>query len=302
MKKYLAEFFGTFVLVLCGCGTAVMVGGVTGGLAAGFVGDVAIALAFGLSIVAAAYVIGPISGCHVNPAVSLAMLIDGRMNLKDFFGYIIGQVLGALAASGLLCVIVEYSGKLSISKNGLGADGYGAYSAVGAGCGVALITEIILTFIFVMTILGVTANKSTSNIAGLVIGLTLTLVHLIGIPITGTSVNPARSIGPAIWLQGDALSQLWVFILGPCIGAALAALIYRGLISGKTEPEKEAVSDAKAEEKTTAVKAETAAPEQKAPAAKKAAPAKTTSKAPAKTAAKAPAKAPAKRGRPPKAK
>lgn len=236
MKKYLAEFFGTFILVFCGCGTAVVVGGIQSGISGSFVGDVAIALAFGLSIVAAAYAIGPISGCHVNPAVSLAMLITKRLSAKDFIGYVIAQLVGALAASGLLCVVVEYSSVLSIDQNGLGQNGFGENSAIGAPMAVALLVEIVLTFIFVMTILEVTKTEKTANIAGLVIGLTLTLVHLIGIPITGTSVNPARSLAPAIWSGADALSQVWVFIVAPLVGAALAAIIYHAFMNTeKTE-------------------------------------------------------------------
>ena len=227
MKKYLAEFIGTFVLVFFGCGTAVVLGGFTGGMESGFLGVVAIALAFGLAIVAAAYAIGDISGCHVNPAVSLSMLITGRMNLNDFIGYVIAQVLGALAGSGVLAFITSASQGL----RGFGANGYGELSGVGLNIAGALSVEVILTFVFIMTILRVTDNEKTSNMAGLVIGLTLTFVHIIGIPLTGTSVNPARSLAPAIFTGGAALSQVWLFILAPLVGGAIAAFVHKYLYS-----------------------------------------------------------------------
>jgi aquaporin Z len=231
MKKYLAEFFGTCVLVFFGCGTAVVCGGFTGGTGSGYLGVVAIALAFGFSIIASAYAIGHISGCHVNPAVSLAILINGGMSFKDFIGYIVAQFVGAFAGSGLLSFIVSSSEKLT----GTGANGYGALSGVGLSVGGALVTEIILTFVFVMTILGVTSSEKTAPIAGIVIGLVLTFVHLIGIPLTGTSVNPARSLAPAVLAGGEALSQVWVFIVAPLIGGALAAVVFRGLFSEKAQ-------------------------------------------------------------------
>lgn len=227
MKKYLAEFIGTFVLVFFGCGTAVVLGGFTGGMGSGFLGVVAIALAFGLAIVAAAYAIGDISGCHVNPAVSLSMLITGRMNLNDFIGYVIAQVLGALAGSGVLYFITSASQGL----RGFGANGYGELSGVGLNMIGALAVEVILTFVFIMTILRVTDNEKTSHMAGLIIGLTLTFVHIIGIPLTGTSVNPARSLAPAIFTGGAALSQVWLFILAPLVGGAIVAFVHKYLYS-----------------------------------------------------------------------
>lgn len=225
MKKYLSEFLGTAVLVLFGCGTAAISGGITGSI-----GIVGIALAFGLSIVAMAYVIGNISGCHVNPAVSLAMFISKKMTAKDFLGYIVAQFLGAFAGSGILYAIMSNS-NLDIAVNGLGANGFGAASFVGLNMLGAIIVEIILTFVFLFTILGVTSDDSKSSIAGIVIGLTLTFVHIIGIPLTGTSVNPARSLAPALFLGGQALQQVWVFILAPIVGAVLAGLLYKGLNS-----------------------------------------------------------------------
>lgn len=223
MKKYLSEFIGTAVLVLFGCGTAAISGGITGSI-----GIVGIALAFGLSIVAMAYVIGNISGCHINPAVSLAMLINKKMTAKDFAGYVVAQVLGGILGTSLLFLIMSTSG-LDIAVNGLGANGFGSASHVGLNMLGAIIVEIILTFVFIFTILGVTSDESKSSIAGIVIGLTLTFVHIIGIPLTGTSVNPARSLAPAIFLGGEALSQVWVFIVAPLVGAALAAIVFSAL-------------------------------------------------------------------------
>lgn len=235
LKKYFAEFFGTFVLVLFGCGTAVVTGGFTGGAETGFLGVSAIAFAFGFAIIATAYAIGPISGCHVNPAVSLAVLINGKMSFKDFAGYVIAQIIGALTGSAVLSFIVSSSEGLT----GYGANGYGNLSAVNLTMPGAFVVEVILTFVFVMTILGVTSSIKTSHLAGLVIGFTLAFVHILGIPLTGTSVNPARSLAPAIFTGGEALSQVWLFILAPLIGAALAALVYKTFFSVKEEPVKE---------------------------------------------------------------
>ena len=218
MKKYMCEFIGTLVLVLFGCGTAVFVGCATEA------GILTTALAFGLSIVAMAYVIGNVSGCHVNPAVSLACLIDGRMTLKDFCGYVVAQVLGAIAGSGILYGIVACTG---MTVAGYGANGFGDASAVGISMIGALIVEVILTCVFIYTILGVTADEKKGSVAGIVIGLTLTFVHILGIPLTGTSVNPARSLSAAIFSGATAMSQVWVFIVGPFVGAALAAVLYR---------------------------------------------------------------------------
>jgi len=229
MKKYAAEFIGTFTLVFFGCGTAVVCGGFTGGTGSGYLGVVAIALAFGLAIVASAYAIGSVSGCHVNPAVSLSMLLTNRLSAKDFIGYAASQVLGALAGSALLKFIISSSELLNI-EGGLGQNGFATQSGLGLSLGGALIVEIVLTFVFILTILNVTSSEKTANIAGIVIGLTLTFVHIIGIPLTGTSVNPARSLAPAIFLGGTAFSQVWVFIVAPFIGACLAAVVFNVLI------------------------------------------------------------------------
>ena len=232
IKKYVAEAFGTAVLVFFGCGTAVVCNGLNGGLGTGTLGVVAIALAFGLAIVCAAYAIGHISGCQVNPAVSLAMLISGKLSVVDFFGYVAGQVAGAFIGSGILELI-----KRSCSPDlvGFGSNGFNGLSASGLSMKGAIVVEIVLTFVFVMTILGVTSSEKTSNIAGIVIGLTLTFVHIIGIPLTGTSVNPARSLAPAVFEGGSALAQVWVFILAPLAGAAIAALLFKFLFAPKAE-------------------------------------------------------------------
>ena len=216
MKKYICEFIGTLTLVLFGTGIAVVSGG----------NLVATSLAFGLAIVASAYVIGNISGCHVNPAVSLAMLIEKKMTLKDFLFYLLFQVLGALAGTGLLYLILNNT---DIGVTALGANEYGALSASNITLLGAIVTEVILTFIFIYTILGVTSDDNKSSVAGIVIGLTLVFVHLLGIGLTGTSVNPARSLAPAIFLGGEALKQVWVFIVAPFVGSALAALTHKFL-------------------------------------------------------------------------
>lgn len=222
MKKYICELIGTLVLVLFGCGSAAIAGQTLGTLG--------IALAFGLSIVAMAYVIGDVSGCHINPAVSLGMLIDGRIGIKDFIGYVISQCIGAIIAAAILMFLINSANLGGVATTGLGANGFGAASSIGISMTGALVTEIILTAVFVFTILGVTASEKTASVAGIVIGLTLTFVHIMGIPITGTSVNPARSLGPALLLGGQALSQVWVFIVGPLVGAIIAALIYKLIV------------------------------------------------------------------------
>ena len=226
MKKYLAEFIGTCTLVLLGCGTAMLVGcdAAAGG------GYILTALAFGLVIVGMAYCVGNISGCHINPAVSLGVLMTGGMSGKDFIAYVIAQCLGALAGSGLLALIFKLGGVTDMT-GGFGANGLaGVNGSVAAG----VLVELLLTFIFVLTILGVTSKKAGhGSFGGLIIGLTLTLVHILGIGLTGTSVNPARSFGPALVaaLSGnpEPLACLWVFIAAPLAGAALAALTYKAL-------------------------------------------------------------------------
>lgn len=216
MKKYICECIGTAVLVLMGCGIAVVSGG----------NLVATSLAFGLSIVAMAYVIGNVSGCHVNPAVSLAMFINKKMNIKEFIGYIVAQVIGAFVGAGLLYFILSST---SAGVTGLGTNGFGAGYGLEINMLGAFVVEVVLTFIFIYTILGVTTDEKKSSIAGVVIGLTLTFVHLMGINLTGTSVNPARSLAPAIIMGGEALKQVWLFIVAPLVGAAISAVVYRFL-------------------------------------------------------------------------
>lgn len=226
MKKYLAEFYGTFVLVLIGCGTAMLVGCDS---AAGC-GYLLTALAFGLTIVGMAYCVGNVSGCHINPAVSLAVLITGGMEKKDFLGYVVGQCLGAIAASAVLKAIFDL-GNVTDKTGGYGANGL---ANVDNNIAAGVIVEILLTFIFISVILGVTSKKANhGSFAGVVIGFSLVLVHILGIGLTGTSVNPARSIGPAIFAGGDALEQLWVFIVAPLVGGVLAAFTHKFFESEK---------------------------------------------------------------------
>ena len=226
MKKYLAECIGTATLVILGCGTAMLVGcdAVNGG------GYILTALAFGLTIVAMAYSIGNISGCHINPAVSLGVLLSGGMGAGEFIGYVISQCVGALAGSGILALIFKLGGVPDMT-GGFGSNGL---DGVGGNALAGLIVEIVLTFIFVIAILGVTSKKANhGSFGGLVIGLTLVVVHILGIGLTGTSVNPARSFGPALVAlfsgNSEPLAALWVFIVGPLVGAALAAFTYKAL-------------------------------------------------------------------------
>lgn len=235
MKKYLAEFIGTMVLVIFGCGSAVAANTLVGNNVSLVPGTdqtplalttLLIAFAFGLSIVAMAYSIGNISGCHVNPAVSLAMFMQKKLSGADLIGYVVSQILGALAGAGILCAMFG-------SNASLGTNGYGEQSALGSNAGQAFLVEVVLTFVFVLVIIGVTSKVENNAVAGLVIGLTLTLVHILGIPFTGTSVNPARSLGPAIVAGGVALEQVWLFVIAPLVGAALASIVYRVLAGEK---------------------------------------------------------------------
>ena len=218
MKKYLAELVGTFVLTFLGCGAAVALG--CGADTASIVGT---AIAFGLAVVAMAYTIGGISGCHINPAITLGCFLSGRMTAKDCGMYMIFQIIGAILAAAVLAGIVGTAPAEAIitTKTGANACAFGVTNG--------LIVEIVLTMIFVLVVLGATAktNGATNNFAGLAIGLSLILIHLVGIHFTGTSVNPARSIGPALFEGGQALTELWVFIVGPLVGGALAALIWK---------------------------------------------------------------------------
>lgn len=229
MKKMIAEVIGTFVLVLFGTGTAVLGGGMDG------VGILGISMAFGLSIVAMAYCIGTVSGCHVNPAVSIAMFVNKRISAKELGFYIIGQIIGALLGSLVLYAFLSMS---DLPLTNFGQNSVGALGTSGA-----LLVELILTFVFVLVIIVVTGKKGNANLAGLVIGFTLVLIHLLGIPLTGTSVNPARSLGPAFFAGGEALSQLWVFIVAPIIGGILAAMV--GKFVFDTEDGNESIANKK---------------------------------------------------------
>ena len=225
MNKALAEFIGTFTLVLFGCGAAVIAGPAVGATTVGVLG---IAFAFGLAIVAMAYGIGQISGCHVNPAVSFGVLLAGRMGVGDFVQYVIAQCLGAIAGTAVLYLIM--SGKASGWDGGLGQNGWGAGYLGEYGLVSALVFEVVATFVFLVAILGVTAKGTPVHIAGfagMAIGLTLVLIHIVGINVTGVSVNPARSLGPALFVGGQALAQLWLFIVAPLVGAGVAGLLYR---------------------------------------------------------------------------
>ncbi len=230
MKKYVAEMIGTMVLVLGGCGTAIFAGG-----SVGFLG---VALAFGLTVVAMAYGIGSISGAHLNPAVSVGVFCAGRMSGKDLCGYIVSQIIGGIIAAAILAfVVAQYDGaRETFAANGFGADFYqGAAGYMNLSLIGAFVVELVLTFVFLLVILGVTSKSATPGFAGLAIGLTLTLIHLISIPLTNTSVNPARSISQAIFSENAlALPQLWVFIVAPVVGAALAAVVWKAINVEKT--------------------------------------------------------------------
>jgi aquaporin Z len=225
MKKIIAEAIGTFTLVFFGCGSAVLKGAE--------IGMLGISFAFGLAVTAMAYSIGHISGAHLNPAVSIGALMAGKLNAQSFVGYVAAQVLGAVAGAFVLLVIAQGKADYTLAANGLGQNGWGTgylgeYSMIAA-----LVFEVVATFLFVTVILGATQDTDSSPLAGLVIGLTLVAIHLVGINVTGTSVNPARSIGPAVFVGGTALQQLWLFIAAPLVGGALAGIVFRSGITAK---------------------------------------------------------------------
>ncbi len=225
MKKYLAEMLGTFALVLIGCGSAVIAGDKIG-----FLG---ISLAFGVTVLAMAYAIGGISGCHINPAITISMLVAGKIKQKDAINYIISQFAGAILASVVLLVIVSGRPNYSLEANGLGQNGWGEGYIGEYSMASAFITEVILTALFLIVIYGATSNKAPAGFAGIPIGLSLVVIHLIGIPITGTSVNPARSLGPALVVGGKSLTQLWLFLVAPTIGGIIAAIIWKHISNEK---------------------------------------------------------------------
>lgn len=219
MRKYIAEAVGTFVLVFGGVGSAVLAGS--------HIGFVGVAFAFGLSLLAMVYTIGPISGCHINPAVTLGVLLAKKIDARDAVIYMFAQVVGAIVAAGLIVFVATHASlPYNVTAQGLGANGFGLHSPGGYDMAASFVAEVILTMFLVLTVLGSTDVKAPVGFAGLAIGLVLTLIHLVGIPITNTSVNPARSIGPAVFVGGWALSQLWLFIVAPLVGAAVAAGVY----------------------------------------------------------------------------
>lgn len=223
--KYCAELVGTFVLVFIGCGSAVIAGD-----RIGFAG---ISFAFGLSVLAMVYAIGKISGCHINPAISVAMLVAGKMKWQDTVMYVIFQCIGAIIAAIILLAIALGLPGYSVAVQGLGQNGFGAHSPGGFSTGACLIAEIVLTFIFLLVVFGSTSKEAPTGFAGVAIGLSLAFIHLVGIPITGTSVNPARSLGPALLAGSEALSQVWLFWVAPLIGGILAAMFWRYLFANK---------------------------------------------------------------------
>ncbi|HZM88435.1 MAG TPA: aquaporin Z [Blastocatellia bacterium] len=227
MKKYLAELIGTFVLVFGGCGSAVLAGDKIG-----FLG---VSIAFGLTLLTMAYAIGPISGCHINPAVTIGLLLSKKFDPRDAAGYIGAQIIGGVLAAALLLAIAQGAvAGYDPAVAGFAANGYGAHSPAHYSLTAGFLTEVILTFLLVFTVLGATDIEAPVGFAGIPIGFVLVLIHLVGIPVTNTSVNPARSIGPAVFVGGWALSQLWLFILAPIVGAIFAAVVWRVL--GTTRP------------------------------------------------------------------
>ena len=225
MKKYIAELIGTFSLVLFGCGAAVIAG--VSGVGPSGIGLLGISIAFGFAVVAMAYAIGGISGCHINPAVTIGVLVVGKISFKDALGYIVAQIVGAILGAGVLYLILSgkpdfVMGEWALGSNGWGVGYLGEYSVISA-----FIIEAVMTFLFLFVILSTTSKFGNGTMAGLAIGVTLMLIHLVAIPVTGTSVNPARSIGPALFAGGIALSQLWLFILAPIVGAIAAGLTWK---------------------------------------------------------------------------
>jgi aquaporin Z len=222
--KYIAEMFGTLVLVLIGCGSAVIAGS--------NIGFLGISFAFGVAVLVMVYTIGPISGCHINPAITIAMLVIKKIGAKDALMYILFQIIGAIIGAGFLYLIAIGVEGYSVTVNGLGQNGYGIHSPGKYSLVSGIIAEVLFTAIFLFVILGSTHKNAPSGFAGIAIGLTLFLIHIVVIPITGTSVNPARSIGPALFVGGDAIAQLWVFILAPIVGGIIGALKWK-LFFGK---------------------------------------------------------------------
>ena len=225
MRKYVAELVGTAALIFMGCGSAVIAGQ--------RIGYLGISFAFGLTVLAMVYAIGNISGCHINPAITIAMFVAGKIKARDAAAYIIAQCVGAIIGAGILLLIARGLPTYSIAVNGLGQNGYGLESPAGYSMLASFIAEVVLTALFLFVIFGSTSKDAPQGFAGISIGLTLVLIHIVGIPITGTSVNPARSLGPAVFVQGEALTQLWLFWAAPIIGAIIAALAWKYLFEQK---------------------------------------------------------------------
>jgi len=225
LRKYAAELIGTFALVLVGCGSAVIAGQ--------HIGFLGISFAFGLTVLAMVYAIGNISGCHINPAITIAMLVAGKIKSRDAAVYIIVQCVGAIIAAGILLAIATGQASYSLAVNGLGQNGFGSKSPSEYSLVACFVAEVVLTALFLFVIFGSTSKNAPAGFAGVSIGLSLVLIHLVGIPITGTSVNPARSLGPAILVGGEALSQLWLFWVAPIIGAVLVALVWKYIFEQK---------------------------------------------------------------------
>ncbi|MDP9047551.1 MAG: aquaporin Z [Bacteroidota bacterium] len=233
LTRYVAELIGTFCLVLFGCGAAVIAGANSTDIPPSGIGLLGISLAFGISVVVMAYTIGPISGCHINPAISISMLASGKLSVKDTVGYVAAQCVGAVAASGLLYLIASGRPDFAMGEYALGANGWGAGYLGKYSTQSAFIAETVFTFLFLVVIYGTTAKRANPAMAGLAIGLSLTLIHLVIIPITGTSVNPARSLGPAIFAGGKALNQLWLFVVAPILGGLVAAGFWKVVMEQK---------------------------------------------------------------------
>ncbi len=225
MKKYTAELIGTAALVLIGCGSAVIAGQ--------YIGFAGIAFAFGLTVLAMVYAIGSISGCHINPAITVAMFVAGKIKGKDAIGYIIAQCIGGIIGAAILLAIANGLDGYSLDLNGLGQNGYGAQSPAGYAMWACFVAELVLTALFLLVIFGSTSEKAPKGFAGIAIGFSLVLIHLVGIPITGTSVNPARSLGPAVLVGHEAVPQLWLFWVAPILGGILAAVIWKYVLQEK---------------------------------------------------------------------
>lgn len=227
LNKYAAELIGTFALVFIGCGSAVIAGG--------HIGFLGIAFAFGLTVLVMVYAIGNISGCHINPAITIAMFATGKINAKDGLAYIISQCIGAILGAGVLYLIASGLPEYSLAKFGLGQNGFGSHSPMGYSLLSCFIAEVVLTTLFLLVIFGSTSKNAPSGFAGIPIGLSLVLIHLVGIPITGTSVNPARSLGPAVFAGGEALSQLWLFWVAPILGGFISVVIWKYMLNKREE-------------------------------------------------------------------